>query len=232
MPMQGVKAGSKYGFIPGSADVGGAMGYSPLYQGVASLIEPGENGYGDAMKQQSLDFNAQNQGRKNKLYDSLLSTIGGGGGTGSYNFQSWGQPIPSPSWASTAGVWDQGQINNQANSQTARLYAQAANQTRGYATRAANSGFSPMSPLTQFMQQTSNQKAGAAAAANETNLNWTAAAGNRDAQQKGEGINAGLYGSYTSALARQQEMQLQAQQQQWQQQLAQQQLLANIIGKL
>jgi len=230
------KPGGKFGFIPGSQEAGSAL-YGAGYQGVMGYIEPGEGTDLEAADHRTQMWAQQDQDRtrRNRYLDDLIGQINGRNSIGpksSYNFQSWGQPIPAPTWASTAGVWSQGQINQQANQQRAQLFAQAANQQRGYSTRAAQAGFSPMSPLTQFMGQAANQRAGAAAAANETNLNWNAALGNREASQRGESINAGLYGNYTNALARQQDMAMQGQSQQFNQRLQQQQLLASLIGKM
>jgi len=239
MAMASYKPGGKFGFIPGSQEAGSAL-YGPGYQGVYGYIEPPEPEPGTPWEDTNRKYELWDQqdadrAKKNKYLDDLIGQINGRNSIGpksSYNFQSWGQPIPAPTWASTAGVWNQGQINQQANQQRAQLFAQAANQQRGYSTRAAQAGFSPMSPLTQFMGQAANQRAGAAAAANETNLNWNAALGNREASQRGESINAGLYGNYTNALARQQDMAMQGQSQQFNQRLQQQQLLASLIGKM
>lgn len=236
MALTTYRAGGRIGMIPGSQETGSAL-YGPGYLGTMGYIEPGEGTDLEAADHRTQMWAQQDQDRtrRNRYLDDLIGQINGRNSIGpksSYNFQSWGQPIPAPTWASTAGVWNQGQINQQANQQRAQLFAQAANQQRGYSTRAAQAGFSPMSPLTQFMGQAANQRAGAAAAANETNLNWNAALGNREASQRGESINAGLYGSYTNALARQREMAMQGQSQQFNQRLQQQQLLASLIGKM
>lgn len=222
--------------IPGSQETGSAL-YGPGYLGTMGYIEPGEGTDLEAADHRTQMWAQQDQDRtrRNRYLDDLIGQINGKqtiGPKSNYNFQSWGNPIPAPTWASTAGVWSQNQINQQANQQRAQLFAQAANQQRGYSTKAAQAGFSPMSPLTQFMGQAANQRAGAAAAANETNLNWNAALGNREASQRGESINAGLYGSYTNALARQREMAMNAQSQEFNQRLQQQQLLASLIGKM
>lgn len=244
MAMAAYKPGTRFGFIPGSADAGSAL-YGPQYQGVYGAIEAPDAPTMDSVQAGLLSSAAMNDpgrmnrqwnqqdadwNRKNKVYDQLLDSIGTN--NGNYNFKAWGSPIPPPTWASTAGVWSQDQINNQANAQRAQLFAQAANQQRGYTTKAAASGFSPMSPLTQFMGQVANQRAGANAAANETNLNWTAAQGNREASQRGESINAGLYGSWANALGQQQNMRFQAQTNAMNQRLQQQQLLASLVGRM
>ena len=237
------EAGTKWGIIPGSE--GQSRDYGPQYGGTWGAIAPqkpvsmdqqqatmlGNALFRDPWRQNELwDQQDADWNRKNKVYDQLLRSIGTN--SGNYNFKAWGSPIPPPTWASTAGVWSQDQINNQANAQRAQLFAQAANQQRGYTTKAAASGFSPMSPLTQFMGQVANQRAGANAAANETNLNWTAAQGNREASQRGESINAGLYGSWANALGQQQNMRFQAQTNAMNQRLQQQQLLASLVGKM
>lgn len=169
--------------------------------------------------------------RRGDLYDQIFGNMNNMYGSGNAFYRSMGQAIPAPHYASTGPVWSQSQINNQANSQRAQMQAAAANQTRGYATSAAARGFSPMSPLTQFMQAANDQRANIGAAQNETNLNWQAALGNREAQQRGEGINAGLYGSYTSALARQRDQQMQAQAMQQSMNMDQYRLLASLLGR-
>lgn len=239
-----VPYGTKWGTLPGSVEAGSAI-YGPQYTGVHSMMAPptpasmdqqqatmlGNALFRDPWRQNELwDQQDADRNRKNKVFDDLIGQLGSN--NGNYNFKAWGSPIPPPTWASTAGVWSQDQINNQANAQRAQLFAQAANQQRGYTTKAAASGFSPMSPLTQFMGQVANQRAGANAAANETNLNWTAAQGNREASQRGESINAGLYGSWANALGQQQNMRFQAQTNAMNQRLQQQQLLASLVGRM
>lgn len=237
------EAGTKWGIIPGSEAQ--SAQYGPQYAGTYAAIAPPKAattdqiqakmlGYGlfaDPFRQKTLwDQQDADRNRRNNILDNLVGQLGSN--NGNYNFKAWGSPIPPPTWASTSGVWSQDQINNQANAQRAQLFAQAANQQRGYATRAAATGFSPMSPLTQFMGQVANQRAGANAAANETNLNWTAAQGNREASQRGESINAGLYGSWANALGNQRNMMFQAQTNAMNQRLQQQQLLASLVGKM
>lgn len=239
MAMQIAPSGSRYGVLPGSDTVGQEL-YGPQYRGMMGLIAPADprqnyQGLADSMayEQQGLANQQQQKewGQHNQIYKQLMDSIGGNGG-GNYNFQSWGQPVPSPNWASTSGIWSRGQIDQQANLQRSQLYANAANQSRNYANQAAARGFSPMSPLTSFMENMNMNAANQAAAANTTNLNWTAAQGNREAQQRGESINAGLYGSWTDALARQRSMQMQAQQQAFNQRYQQQQLLAGLLGRV
>lgn len=176
--------------------------------------------------QQNSDWN-----KRNDLYDQIFGNLGKSMGNSNAMFRSMSQPIPAPHYASTGPVWSQQQINNQANSQRAQMMASAANQTRGYATSAAARGFSPMSPMTQFMQAANDQRANIGASQNETNLNWQAALGNREAQQRGESINAGLYGSYTSALARSRDQQMQAQAMQQSMNMDQYRLLAGLLGR-
>lgn len=239
------ESGTKWGVIPGSEAMSSI--YGPQYQGVFGAIAPpkaptmdstqasmlGNALFADPFRQKTLwDQQDADRNRKNSAFDNLMKQLNSGSSGGNYNFRSWGSPIPAPTWASTAGVWSQGQINDQANAQRAQLFAQAANQQRGYATRAAAAGFSPMSPLTQFMGQVANQRAGANAAANETNLNWTAAQGNREASQRGESINAGLYGSWANSLAKRNDMMMQAQTNEMNNRLQQQQLLASLIGRM
>lgn len=241
MAMQVLEPGSKWGIIPGS-DIGRSPFEQPGYHGVYGVIGPPKptgswlselndiSGY-----EQGQAANAQQRkqwGQQNDAYDQLMKSIDNQNSNSYYNFKSWGTPIPAPQFASTAGIWSQDQINKQANLQRAQVYAQAQNANMAYANRAAASGFSPMSPLTQFLQNNNMQRAAQSAATNQTNLNWTAAQGNREASQRGESINAGLYGSYTDALARQRQMMLQAQQQAFAQQQAQQQLLAGLIGRI
>lgn len=228
------KAGTKWGIIPGSEQMSSL--YGPQYQGLFGAIEPGDPGPDpmERMRRQSREDTMWGQQdsdwrRRNNLYDKLLGNIGNF--NSSMSSRTYGGTIPAPQYASTAPIWSQQQINAQANSQRAQMQAQAANQVRGYATSAAARGFSPMSPLTQFLQQAAGQRANIGASQNETNLNWNAAEGNRAAQQRGEGINAGLYGSYTSALARNRDQQMQAQAMGQSQQMDQYRLLANLLGK-
>lgn len=228
------KAGTRWGIIPGSEGMSSL--YGPQYQGVFGAIEPGDPGP-DAMEQmrqrsrQDTLWGQQDADwrRRNRLYDDIL------GGLSNFNSsmtsRTYGGTIPAPAYASTAPIWSQQQINAQAGQQRAQMQAQAANQVRNYATSAAARGFSPMSPLTQFLQATAGQRANIGAAQNETNLNWTAAEGNRAAQQRGEGINAGLYGSYTSALARNRDQQMQAQAMGQSQKMDQYRLLASLLGR-
>jgi hypothetical protein len=182
-------------------------------------------------QQRQTQYGQQNADWKQRrdLYDKLAGSFGNFNSSASS--RSYGGMIPQPSYASTGPIWNQQQINAQAGTQRAQMMAQAANQTRSYATSAAQRGFSPMSPLTQFMQQLSGQRANIGAAQNETNLNWNAAEGNRAAQQRGEGINAGLYGSYTSALARSRDQDMQAQAQGQSQKMEQYRLLAGLLGR-
>lgn len=231
--------GTKWGIIPGSAH-SNPLGSGAGYEGIGSMIGPqGPSDYGgttfmddflqDQRRDQVWGQQDQDRNRRNKLYDKLMSGLGNF--NSSAHSRTYGGMIPAPSYASTAPIWSQQQINAQAGQQRAQMQAQAANQVRHYATGAAARGFSPMSPLTQFLQQTAGQRANIGAAQNETNLNWNAAEGNRAAQQRGEGINAGLYGSYTSALARARDQEMQAQAQGNSQQMEQYRLLASLLGR-
>lgn len=233
------QAGTTWGVLPGSQAAGQEL-YGPQYRGQFGAIAPGDpnqemqaRSWEQGYDQQGLANQRQQQlwGQQNQFYNRLLGSMGNQGYHATVNYNSYGNMIPQPAYASTAPIWTQQQINNQANSQRAQMMAGAANGVRQYATRAAQSGFSPMSPLTQFLQQTANQRANIGAAQNETNLNWTAAQGNRQAEQAGEGINAGLYGSYTSALARARDQQLQAQAQGFNQNMQQYSLLASLLGR-
>lgn len=226
-------AGTRWGIIPGSEKMSSI--YGPKYTGVWGAIEQGDPGP-DAMEQmrqrsrQDTLWGQQDADwrRRNKLYDNILDDMGYSSRMSS---RTYGGAIPAPTYASTAPIWSQQQINAMANQQGAQMQAQAANAVRGYATSAAARGFSPMSPLTQFLQQTAGQRANIGAMQNATNLNWTAAEGNRAAQQRGESINAGLYGSYTSALARARDQQMQAEAMGRSQQMDQYRLLANLLGR-
>lgn len=200
-----------------------------------TMMAPGQGNdwLADDRRQVLWDQQDADRGRNNKLFDSLMRGIGDMGNYhGVMNSRTYGGMIPAPHYASTAPIWSQSQINAQAGQQRAQMQAQAANSVRNYATGAAARGFSPMSPLTQFLQQTASQRANIGAAQNETSLNWNAAEGNRAAQQRGEGINAGLYGSYTSALARNRDQQMQAQAQGYSQQMDQYRLLASLLGRV
>lgn len=228
-------AGTRWGMLPGS-DVAGQELYGPMYRGQFGAIAPGPQNQGtkwweeDQDRATALGRSANDYRTKQELLNKLMGGQQGYHATSSAS--SYGGMIPAPQYASTAPIWTQQQINNQANSQRAQMQAQAVNQVRGYATNTAQRGFSPMSPLTQFLQQTAGQRANIGAAQNETNLNWNAAEGNRKAQQGGESINAGLYGSYTSALARARDQQMQSQAQGFSQNMQQQQLLASLLGRM
>jgi hypothetical protein len=233
--MATVPFGTQWGILPGSAH-SNPLGSGAGYEGVGSMIAPNQGHnpqYQDylAEQQQQTQWGQQNQdwANRNKLYNSMLGGIGNF--NSNMNYRSGSNYIHPPSYASTGPIWNQQQINAQAGNQRSQMMAQAANQTRGYANSAAQRGFSPMSPMTQFMQAISGQRANIGAAQNESNLNWSAAEGNRAAQQRGEGINAGLYGSYTSALARSRDQDMQAQAQGYSQQMDQYRLLSSLLGR-
>jgi hypothetical protein len=233
------QAGTTWGVLPGSQAAGQEL-YGPMYRGQFGAMAPGDpnqemqsRSWEQQYGQQDLSNQHQQQmwGRQNQIYDRILGGLGQQGYHATVNYGNYGSMIPAPQYANTGPIWSQQQINNQANSQRAQMMAGAANGVRQYATRAAQSGFSPMSPLTQFLQQTAGQRANIGAAQNETQLNWNAAQGNRQAEQAGEGINAGMYGSYTSALARARDQQLQAQSQGFNQNMQQYGLLASLLGR-
>jgi hypothetical protein len=125
----------------------------------------------------------------------------GGGTMGSNPYGGWAQ---APNYVNPSPVYTQQQINNQANLQRANLYANAANTNRQFAENSARSGFSPNSPAYQFMQNTNSWRAAQGAAANETNLNFNAAAANAQNILAGQQVNAGLYNDYMRALGEQQ----------------------------
>lgn len=112
----------------------------------------------------------------------------------------YGGMVPSPSYGSVSSVYTPQQISSEANAQRANLYAQAQNANRQYAMQAGAAGYSPMSPLTQFMTNTNNMRVAGNAAQNETNLRFNAAQANTDAALKQQQVNAGLYDAYSRAL--------------------------------
>lgn len=148
---------------------------------------------------------------------------------------------PAPKYLSASPIWSQGQIDAQANLQRANLQTQAADSGKRVGEDLVNRGFSPVaSPFLNFAQQNALMKANAAAAANETGLNWTAAQANKSAELETGKINAALYGDWlqallggyqtqTTAQARQQEL---AMQQQMQQQQLQQQYQLGLLNSL
>lgn len=218
--------GTKFGFVPGSQAAGSRL-YGPGYQGVYGAMSPP-----DTLKNAQTAQVLNQTGLANQKFDMMKGLWGqlskNLGSSGSMNASSYGGMIPAPNYLTPGPVWNQGQINAQANQQRAQMQASAANASRGYATSAAARGFSPMSPLTQFMQQTLGQKANIGAAQNETKLNWDAALGNAQNMNQQAGINAGLYGSYSDALAKNRSLDLQSQNQQW----AQQNEMINLLSKL
>lgn len=222
--------GTKFGFVPGS-QVAGSRIYGPQYQGVYGAMNPPDSlkAAQAAQLQNQTALDTQKFDMMKGLWGQLSKNLGS---SGSINASSYGGMIPAPNYMTPGPIWNQGQINSQANQQRAQMQAQAANATRGYATSAAARGFSPMSPLTQFMQQTMGQRANIGAAQNETKLNWDAALGNAQNMNQQSGINAGLYGSYTDALAKNRSLDLQAQNQQWGQQNEMINLLSKLLGSV
>lgn len=129
------------------------------------------------------------------LFDDGQQTVERGGRSA---FSTPG--IPAPRYMNAGPVWSQQQINAQSNLQRGNLLSQANNQSAQFNNQLANRGFSPLSPFGMLNQQSNLMRANAGAAANETNLNWTAAKGNSDAALQAGGINAKLYGDYAQAL--------------------------------
>lgn len=222
------QAGTKFGFIPGSQVAGSAL-YGPQYRGVYGAMEPPDQ-LKAAQTQATLGQEARNQ-EKFGLFKDLFGKVAGNfNGSSSFNWNSPGFDVPKPNYLTPGPVWSQNQINSMANSQGAQMMAQAANATRGYANSAAARGFSPMSPMTQFMQQANNQRANIGAAQNATKLNWDAALGNANNMNAQSGINANLYGSYTGALGQARGQNIQAQSMQQSQQNEMINLIARLLG--
>lgn len=223
------EAGTKFGFVPGS-QVAGSRLYGPQYQGVYGAMAPP-----DKLKEaqaSSLLGQQTRDAEKFDLFKNLFGKISSGIGSGSssFNWNKEGFDVPKPNYMTPGPVWSQNQINSMANSQGAQMQAQAANATRGYANSAAARGFSPMSPMTQFMQQVNGQRANIGAAQNATKLNWDAALGNANNMNAQSGINANLYGSYTGALGQARGQSIQAQSLQQQQQNEMINLVARLLG--
>lgn len=200
MALQAVSSQARYGFIPGSADaMNGPFMNSPLYQGIASLIEPGTPGMDSfAFDQRQKGWDQQNQ--KFDMWKKLFGNLTPGMGQGNSSFQYHSPNIPAPQYISTGPVWTQQQINSQANMQRNNLLTQANNQSRQFTQGLGSRGFSPMSMFGDFNSQNNLMHANAAAANNETQLNFNSAQANKDAELKAAGINAGLYGDYTRNL--------------------------------
>ncbi len=147
------------------------------------------------------DLNNQHANEKFNIWKKLFGdTIGSGGLSGSGNFNYQAPNIPAPQYVSGGPVWNQSQINNEANLQRNNLMAQANNQSRMFTQGLASRGFSPLSPFAGMNAQNNMMRANAGAAANETNLNFNSAQANSDAKLKAAGINAGMYGDYTRNL--------------------------------
>lgn len=220
------EAGTRFGFMPGSQAAGSRL-YGPQYQGVYGAIAPVDK-LKDAQAAATYGGEQRAQERFG-LFKDLFGQFGKNWNS-SINSSTTGFNVPAPNYLTPSPVWSQNQINSMANSQGAQMQAQAANATRGYANAAAARGFSPMSPMTQFMQQVNGQRANIGAAQNATKLNFDAALGNANNMNAQSGINANLYGSYTGALGQARGQQLQAQNQGTTNQLEMLNLISRLLG--
>lgn len=185
-------------------------GELPGYGGSPSTPVFGYRGWSDnyLLGQKQLDFQKEQAQKKWDAYRGIL-----GNNSGLFDFtRNPAFGIPKPNYVGTGGVYNQGQIDAQSNLQRANLQQQAASNSQNFASTLASRGFSPMgSPLSDFYQQSALMRANAGAAQNETQLNFNAAQANRDAQIKAQGVNAGLYGSYTDALSKLADIQMRGQ---------------------
>lgn len=142
----------------------------------------------------------QDQYRKNKMLNRLWPEYENMG-SGSMKFTS--PAIPAPNYVSAGPVWTQGQIDAQAGLQRGNLVSQATNESQQFNRNLASRGFSPLSPIGMLNQQNNIMRANAAAASNETGLNFDAAKANSDARLRAQQINAGMYGDYSRSIANQ-----------------------------
>lgn len=160
--------------------------------------------YGLYQKNAMFPYQLQQQQMKTNALGSILGSFGHNGWTTGFMNSSSMNPyrssVPAPNYGSINSVYTPQQISSEANAQRANLYAQAQNANRQYAMQAGAAGYSPMSPLTQFMTNTNNMRVAGNAAQNETNLRFNAAQANADAALKQQGVNANLYDAYSRAL--------------------------------
>lgn len=135
------------------------------------------------------------------LYGNLLRQGTGGGNSNMLlNLSRNPFSVPAPNYVPTSPVWTQQQIDAQSNLQRANLQQQAATQNRQFSNQLGVRGFSPLSPLADFMANNNAMKANASAASNETQLNFGAAQANSDARLKAAQINAGMWGDWVKGL--------------------------------
>ncbi len=141
------------------------------------------------------------QMQKQKLLQSMLGRLDFDGG-GSISGRTDRSGIPAPNYLNAGPVWTQGQIDNEAGVQRGNLLQQAATSSQAFGNQMAQRGFSPMSALGGIVNQQNMGRAFAAAAENATHLNFNAAKANSDARLQAGGINAGMYGNYVDAKAK------------------------------
>jgi len=154
---------------------------------------------------------------KSDFLNKLLGGIGGmmtGGGRfgGGFGLNSTFGAPPAPNYVSGGPVYTQGQINAQSNLQRANLQQQGASTAHQLGNQYASQGFSPVaSPFVSYAQQNAMLKANSGAAQNETNLNWTAAQANKNAELDAAKVNASLYGDWLNSLMQGQNLGIQEQ---------------------
>lgn len=180
------------------------QGSNGQHMEMTGLIEP-DNPFDNNLKAMQANALQQQTAQSQQKFDLLQSFLKGfkPGGAGSLNFSSNSPNLPAPNYLTPSPVYGQSQIDAMSGLQRSNLLGQAANSTRQFTSGLANRGFSPLSPMGNFMGQSNLMKAHAGAASNETNLNFNAAKANSDAQLQAQGINAGLYGNYIGALGQQ-----------------------------
>lgn len=166
------------------------------------LYDPGHWQRERAMGDLALGDAQFKSGQQKQLWGALFPQIKNAFGGDSFVGKLYNNPftIPAPNYLTPSPVWSQGQIDAQSNLQRANLQQQAAVQSRDFANKMGSRGFSPLSPLSDFMANNNNMKANAAAAANETQLNFGAAQANSDARLKAAQVNAGMWGDWVRNL--------------------------------
>lgn len=180
------------------------QGSNGQYWDMTGVVEP-DNPFDNNLKAAQANQITAQTDLAGKKFDILTNFLKGfkPGGSGGLSLSSNFPALPGPNYISPQPVYSQQQVDNMSGLQRSALLGQAQNQTRQFTQGLASRGFSPLSPLGQYMGQSNLMKANAGAAANETQLNFDAAKANSDARLTAEQVNTGRYGSYIDALSRQ-----------------------------
>lgn len=233
--------GSSFGLLGqdpsggGNVPVYGDIGPNPWMQpeGVAAATANAQKTALFPYQQQEAELNLAQGRQKFDFLKGILGNInnalgppGRFGGGGGFGLGAGFGPPAFQSFAPSGPIWNQGQINAQANLQRGNLNQQAGTEARQAQENFANRGFSPVgSPFLNYAQQNAMLKANAAAASNETNLNFNAAKANRDAELEAAKMNAASYGNWLNALMQGQGFQIQEQR-------TQQDFLTNLLNSV